>query len=165
MTVDAAGALPCACGKRGCLEAYCSGPGLVDLTRHLAAEWRGESTFASAVRRSERFSGKDLFAARRAGDGFAAHVVDAAAAHLGFALGATIQLLNPDVVVLGGGVATGNDGFVERIADAVAARVMPNLRAADGRLRTRFVTTALREQVVAQGAALLAKQQAAIGAC
>lgn len=79
--------------------------------------------------------------------------------YLGVGLGATIQLLNPDVVVLGGGVAAGNAAFVERIAAAVTARVMPNLRAADGRLRTRFVTTELREQVVAQGAALLAMQQ------
>jgi glucokinase len=158
MTVDAAGALPCACGKRGCLEAYCSGPGLVDLTRHLAGQWRGASPFAADARQGNAFSGKDLFGAWRAGDEFAAHVVEAAAGHLGIALGATIQLLNPDVVVLGGGVAAGNAAFVERITAAVAERVMPNLRAADGRLRTRFITTALREQVVAQGAALLARQ-------
>ena len=159
MTVDPSGALPCACGKRGCLEACCSGPGLVDLTQHLAAHWTGASTFADTVRSGKLFSSKHLFAAWHADDAFAAHVVEAAAGHLGVGLGATIQLLNPDVVVLGGGVATGNAAFVERIATAVTARVMPNLRAADGRLRTRFVTTELREQVVAQGAALLAMQQ------
>lgn len=163
MTVDPAGALPCSCGKRGCLEAYCSGPGLVDLTRHLAAAWHGESMFAATVQRGEAFGGRDLFAAWRADDAFAARVVDAAADCLGIGLGAVIQLLNPDVVVLGGGVATGNPAFLERIAAAVAERVMPNLRAVDGRLRTRFVTTELREQVVAQGAALLAMQGAKQG--
>ncbi|MCX6017024.1 MAG: ROK family protein [Chloroflexi bacterium] len=158
MTVDPSGALPCACGKRGCLEAYCSGPGLIDLTRYLATKWTGPSPFATTVLGGDRFTGRDLFTAWAATDEFASSVVHTAAAHLGIALGATIQLLNPDVIILGGGVATGNITFLSLIENATAARVMPNLRAADGRLRTRFVTTELREQVVAQGAALLARQ-------
>lgn len=153
MTIDPAGALPCACGKAGCLEAYCSGPGLVNLAKHLARGVGGDPALARQALSDPTFTGKTLFDAWAAGDLFAAQVVHAAAGHLGFALGAMIQLINPDVVVLGGGVATGNAGFIDLIAAATETRVMPNLRG-----RARFTPTELREQVVCQGAALLARQ-------
>jgi glucokinase len=153
MTIDPSGALSCACGKSGCLEAYCSGPGLVDLTKHLARGAAGGHALARQALNDPSFNSKTLFAAWAAGDDFAAQAVNAAAGHLGFALGAMIQLINPDVVVLGGGVATGNAGFIDLIAAATEARVMPNLRG-----RARFTPTELREQVVSQGAALLARQ-------
>ncbi len=157
MTVefDDAWALPCACGKRGCLEAHCSGPGLRDLARQLAtrdAQRWPDSAIAQAAARGA-LDGPALFTAWHAGDAFADAVIQRATTLLGRALGAMIQLVNPDVVVLGGGVATGNAGLIELIDRQTRPFIMPNLRE-----HARFVATALREDVVAHGAALMARQ-------
>ncbi len=157
MTVefDDAWALPCACGKRGCLEAHCSGPGLRDLARHLAVRdaqrWPDDAIAQAAAQGV--LDGPALFQAWHAGNAFADTVIQRATALLGRGLGAMIQIVNPDVVVLGGGVSTGNAGLIELIDRQTRPFIMPNLRD-----HTRFVPTALREDVVAHGAALLARQ-------
>jgi glucokinase len=157
MTVefDDALTLPCACGKRGCLEAHCSGPGLRGLARHIATRdeqrWPDDAIARAAAQGA--LDGPALFQAWRAGNAFADVVIQHATGLLGRGLGAMIQIVNPDVVVLGGGVATGNAGLIERIDRQTRPFIMPNLRD-----HTRFVPTQLREDVVAHGAALLARQ-------
>jgi glucokinase len=157
MTVefDEAWALPCACGKRGCLEAHCAGPGLRDLARQLATRdaqrWTDDANARAA--KQGALDGPALFQAWRSGNAFADAVIQRATTLLGRGLGAMIQIVNPDVVVLGGGVSTGNAGLIELIDRQTRPFIMPNLRD-----HARFVPTALREDVVAHGAALLARQ-------
>jgi predicted NBD/HSP70 family sugar kinase len=69
-------------------------------------------------------------------------------------VGAVIQIVNPDVIIFGGGVGTSSERFIARVEEATRSFVMPSLRG-----RCRFVISQLREQVVAQGAALLAAQR------
>jgi glucokinase len=113
--------------------------------------WR-DNAFAQRSLHDKSFSAKDLFEAWDK-EVFAGVVIRIATSYLAFALGSMIQLINPDAIIFGGGVAAGNNRFIQQIENDTRKFVMPNLRD-----RCKFVSCELRERVVAQGAALLAKQ-------
>lgn len=146
----------CGCGKRGCLETVASGPGLAALAKKLANDhpddWKGNAVSQRALL-DQRFTAKDLFDAYADNEVFAGEVLRVAATFTGQALASVIQLINPDVIVLGGGVGASSEPYIALIAGSSAPFVMPNLRGC-----CAFVRSALRENVVTQGAALLAAQ-------
>jgi glucokinase len=85
---------PCACGKRGCLEAVSSGPAIARAYVEIAAsEGAAEVTAA------------DVFRGAASGDDLAARVLAEAIHCLGVGIADAINLLDPDVVVVGGGVS------------------------------------------------------------
>ena len=91
----------CGCGKRGCVEQYCSATGIVRMAyKHLA------STDAfSSLRILESISCKDIFDAGKAGDEVALAILDKYYALLGEFLADLCCVVNPEAVVLGGGVS------------------------------------------------------------
>ena len=92
---------PCNCGKYGCVEQYCSATGVVRLAkRHLAAT---ESD--SSLRKLENITCKDVFDAGKAGDTQALQVLDQFYRYLGEFLANVACVVNPEVIVLGGGVS------------------------------------------------------------
>ena len=95
------GGLPCPCGKRGCLERYCSGTALIDLERELY----GDASYAD---------GTAIFAAARAGQPRAQAVIKQFAGWLAQALGMVTDIFDPELVVLGGGVGTQADLYLEQ---------------------------------------------------
>jgi glucokinase len=98
---------PCECGQRGCLEAVASGTAI-------AARWPapdGAVTAASA-----------LLTAARQGDAGAAAVLDEVAGHLAGAVALLAQTVDPEVVVLGGGVADAGPGLLAAVQDALRRR-------------------------------------------
>ena len=74
---------------------------------------------------------------------------------LSMAVSSAINLLAPEVFVVGGGVGSGNPALLDLLSEYVADKVAPCFRD-----NYRLVPSALREQVITQGAALLAAQQA-----
>lgn len=156
ITVMPHNGLPCGCGKSGCLESVASGPGLIAFARRLAKEhprdWADNAVAQRALHDGE-FTAKDLFSAFERDDPFASAVLGAAAAFFGQALASVVQIINPDVVVFGGGVGVSSERFVRMILDETERYVMPMLRG-----RCAFVRSQLREHVVTQGAALLAQE-------
>ena len=152
------GGPPCPCGGRGCTEAVCSGPGLSQLAGWLADRdprlWK-KSRLASDLNFANQASSKDIVAAWEAGDEFATTVVDRAADYLGMAVSSAINLLAPEVFVVGGGVGSGNPALLDLLSEHVTDKVAPCFRD-----HYRLVPCALREQVITQGAALLAAQRA-----
>jgi glucokinase len=148
---------PCWCGGRGCVESTCSGPGISQLAGYVAergpALWKN-SSLSGKYQHPQRATSKDIFDAWQAGDPFASAVVETAADHLATAVAAAVNLLAPDIFVVGGGVGAGNERFLELVARTARPRVVTYFRDA-----FRMVPSALREQVVAQGAAILAAQQ------
>lgn len=115
----------CTCGlKTGCTEALASGRALDRLARDLAAseahspESRG--TLLSLCQGSpERATAKELALAAQEGDADASAIFREAIRHLAHALLMAIRLLNPDKIVLGGGVTQSGDFLIESIRGAL----------------------------------------------
>lgn len=132
------GGLRCACGASGCLEAHASGTAIA----RLASERSGRQLTA-----------RQVFALWHEGDAVATETVSSAAAALGAALHSVTQLLDPQGIVLGGGVVAGNPQLASLIHSELAARL-------SGRPVPVVVTAGLGGDAGVLGAALLAQAAA-----
>jgi glucokinase len=106
LPIDPQGPL-CECGQRGCLEALASGTAI-------ATRWPSADGAVSAT--------SALVAAADAGDPAAVSVLDDVAGHLAGAVALLAQTVDPEVVVLGGGVAEAGPGLLEAVRRALRAR-------------------------------------------
>ena len=91
----------CGCGKRGCVEQYCSATGIVRLAKNALAAYED----VTALRRFDPLTCKDIFDCGKAGDELALRVLDQYYAYMGEFLANICNVVDPDVVVLGGGVS------------------------------------------------------------
>ena len=102
---------PCGCGKRGCVEQYCSATGIVRIAKQFLAR---EQT-PSALRQIENLTCKDVFDAAKTGDALAAEILEQVYAYMGEFLANVCNVVNPDTVVLGGGVSKAGDVLLEGV--------------------------------------------------
>jgi glucokinase len=112
----------CACGARGCVEAYCSSKAITERTR---AKLKGNLTpvFENVLDGDiESLTIKKLFMAAKKHDPVALEVLEETAHYLGIGLAGIVNLLNPETVVIGGGIADGGGGFVEMVAAVIRKR-------------------------------------------
>ena len=94
---------PCPCGGRGCLGLYVSGQSIAEEARRRAAS-EPSSLPGRAGGHLDAITTETVFAAAAAGDALAREIVDRACRALGAGLGAAINSMNPEVVVVTGGV-------------------------------------------------------------
>lgn len=139
------GGVRCHCGLTGCLETEASGTALA----RMAQERRAESPWLSA--HAGALSAPDVFDALRAGDAVARSIVDRAADRLAWAFGTLVNLLNPERIVVGGGVAAEGDWLLDPIRRALPRYAMPDLLAS-----TTVAVSALGADVGVAGALAVA---------
>ena len=108
---------PCGCGSNGCLEQYSSGTAIVRLTRELLA-----NSPESSLRSHLEFTSQDVSAAAMQGDRAATEAFKIAGKRLGMALAGLVNLLNPEVIVIAGGVANSWDLFIGAAREELAKR-------------------------------------------
>ncbi len=111
----------CVCGNRGCLEVYASGRAIAQ--RADQAVRQGMSTVLSDIKNTS-ISAKDVLTAARFGDRLAQQIIYEAGTHLGVAVANLVNLLNPGMVVMGGGVSQIGDLFLEPIRTMVERRTL-----------------------------------------
>ncbi len=100
---------PCGCGKFGCAEQYCSASGVVRLAkRHLQMSDRD-----STLRSIENLTCKDVFDACAAGDALAEQILDQVYEYMGRFLANVCNVVDPELVVLGGGVSKAGEPLLE----------------------------------------------------
>jgi glucokinase len=95
---------PCFCGSRGCVKAYAAGPDIAAQARELLAPGRASILLELAGGDPDTIDAPLVFAAADRGDPAAEQVAAKAAQALGAAVAAVINLCNPELIVLGGGV-------------------------------------------------------------
>ena len=101
----------CGCGKRGCAEQYCSATGVSTLAkRQLAA-----SDAPSSLRSLEKIMAKDVFDAAAAGDAIAKAALEQYFAYLGEFLANLSSMIDPEIIVLGGGVCKAGQVLLDGI--------------------------------------------------
>ncbi len=120
----------CSCGRRGCLEAVAAGPAIARSAQaRLHERPEGGATLRRLVDGEVKaITARDVSHAARAGDEIARQVLREAAGWLGYALGGAIVLLNPERVVIGGGVSKSGAGYFEDVRAAARQQVLPDMR-------------------------------------
>ena len=101
----------CGCGKCGCVEQYCSATGIARLANLALAE----SDAPSSLRSIEKIVAKDVFDAAKAGDALANQVLEQVYAYMGEFIASLCCVVNPQVVVLGGGVSKAGQVLIDGI--------------------------------------------------
>ena len=134
ITIEEDGPL-CQCGNRGCLEALAGGRAIAK--RAIDAVHQGQRTILVEKSPVESITHQDVIAAARRGDLVSQKIMSEAGSHLGTAIASLVNLVNPGMVVLGGGVAQIGDLLLEPIRRSVQKR---SLRVASRAVR---ITSAL----------------------
>lgn len=101
----------CNCGQYGCLEQYTSATGIVRVAKRKLAK----SSDETSLRKFEPLTAKDIFDEAKAGDEIANELVDEVCGILGAALSNMACVVNPEVVVIGGGVSKAGNILIENI--------------------------------------------------
>ena len=100
--------VPCNCGNYGCAEQYCSATGIV----RLAKMYLAETDTATGLRAVEELTCKDIFDAAKEGDEAALAILDRVYGYMGLFLANICSTVNPEVVVIGGGVSKAGDMLI-----------------------------------------------------
>ncbi len=112
--------VPCACGRRGCWEAYSSATALIRMTREKIEECRASGR-DSLMLKAEKVSGRTACDAMRAGDEAAKEVYDKYIKYLASGLATIINIFQPEVISLGGGVSNEGQSLIDSLLPLVRA--------------------------------------------
>ncbi|WP_108670805.1 ROK family glucokinase [Peribacillus acanthi] len=104
----------CNCGKRGCLETVASATGIVKLAMDEIKN-NGVSILTEQLESVGSITAKDVFDAARLGDALANHVLNRVGFYLGLALANLGSALNPEKIVIGGGVSKAGDILLQSV--------------------------------------------------
>ncbi len=144
------GGYSCNCGNTGCFEAYCGGSYIVDRVRQKMKEgYKGEiwSLLGGGV---ETLHAGHIEEAYRMGDDLCVRIWGEVIEYLGAGLASLVNLLNPEIVILGGGVIFGTKSLMEE------AKVVMGMRAMASSLKgLRVVKATLGEDAAILGAAFV----------
>ncbi|MCM2588962.1 ROK family glucokinase [Rossellomorea marisflavi] len=124
ITVVPEGGYSCNCGKTGCLETVASATGVV----RVAHEKLKSSTEDSVLRDLKAIGAKQVFDAARAGDSLALTIVDQLAYYLGLSLANLGNVVNPERIVIGGGVSKAGKTLLEPVMNYFKRFAFPKVR-------------------------------------
>jgi glucokinase len=142
----------CGCGRLGCLEAYASATSVVKRTREALAE-AGRTQLGPFVAGDAELTARHVFDAAAHGDALAGKVVEETAFYLAVGAMNLMHIIDPAVVVFGGGMVAAGETFLERIRHHVRELAFPVLAE-----RTRIVAAALGSDAGFIGAAACGRQ-------
>ncbi len=149
LTIDENGP-PCRCGNFGCLESMASAEAIAQ--RAEAAVRAGQKTCLSQYQR--RLTVTDVAQAALKGDALSRQLFEEAGRHIGVALAGLINLFNPGLIVIGGGLAEVGDLLFDPVQRTVDVRAMAGAVA-----DTRIVPSQLGRETIAIGAVALVLRQ------
>jgi glucokinase len=111
----------CGCGTRGCIEALASGPSMVRRARVLLEQEHGTPSLLRTLAQGDpnALSPKMIADAARRKDGMARKILDETGFYLGVWLGGMVSLLDPEAIIIGGGVSQIGKPLFDKIRDTV----------------------------------------------
>jgi glucokinase len=116
--------LLCGCGQHGCLESYASGSALLRAAKELAASGDPEGARLREIEaETGKLTGLEVYQAILEGDAGALRILGDLGSWLGQAIGSLVAVLDPEVVVIGGGVSAAGDLLLNPIREAYLAHL------------------------------------------
>jgi glucokinase len=150
ITIAAEDGIECVCGNIGCLETVASAPNIVRRSHERLN--RDSTSSLSRLSLNREFTADDVAREAKAGDDFAALMLERTGKYIGAAIGSVINLLNIERIVLGGGVMEAGDLILKPIIKEAQRRAFQPCFEV-----TQIVTASLGTDAVSAGAALLAR--------
>lgn len=102
----------CSCGSHGCLEYLASGTAIARIAREAVSSGE-QSSLSATVSDVEEIDAIAVFGAARTGDALATRIIEEGSYYLGLGFTALVNLLNPDMIVVGGGVSKDWDAYIK----------------------------------------------------
>jgi glucokinase len=146
--------LPCPCGQRGCWEQYASGSALVRMARERAADEAAAHLLETVGGEAAAITGPSISSAAESGDPFATSLLTELGRWLGEGVATLAAVLDPEVVVVGGGVSEAGDLLLGPLREAFSS----HLTAKGHRPEAAVVPASLGNQAGVIGAADLARR-------
>lgn len=114
----------CGCGKRGCLEALCSGPAIARRAKEAIQKESDTAILTLANRCIDAVKSEHVLAAAQQGDTLALQLIDETAYYMGWGIANLVNILNPDIVLLGTIAIAAGDLLLEPIRKTVSSHAM-----------------------------------------
>jgi glucokinase len=114
----------CACGRTGCWESVASGAGLANLARDVVEEGQGSAILELAGGDPAAIRGEHVSTAFDAGDPGAKETMSRVSWWIAQGIGSLIALLDPSIVVLGGGLSAISEDFIDGVSAQVTEAVV-----------------------------------------
>lgn len=142
----------CPCGSRGCLELYASGTAINKRARERAIHDQTSCLLTMCENNCNKIDGTMIYKAAKQGDRLALKLYEEEAIYLGKGIGNLINLFDPDVIVLGGGVTKAKEFYHEKMMDVIRGHSVSPVE----NDRIRYST--MNDKVVIYGAYYLIKE-------
>jgi len=142
----------CSCGRHGCLEELASGTAIAHRAHELIAQGKGTG-IARMARNGEPITALTVHRAAREGDPEARRIVEEAGHYLGVGLANLVNIFNPELIIIGGGLTKMGRMLLDPARKVVRSEPFPQARK-----DVRIVRAALGERVGALGAVALAME-------
>lgn len=141
---------PCTCGRKGCFEAYSSATGLVKMTAE-AVDENPESLMAQLARQDGKVGGRTAYNAMKQGCPVGKKVTEQYVKYLACGIANTINIFQPDILCIGGGVCNEGDTLLVPLRKAVSEQVYSK----NSKKNTQLVICSLGNDAGIIGAAML----------
>lgn len=116
----------CTCGNDGCLQAYSRGPAIVETVKK--ALRNGEPSTLTSKKPLDLLDAMDVTSAALEGDALCRDILEKAADDVGYALSWAVNILDPDIIIVGGGIAKSGSFFFQHLEKATRKYSYPPLR-------------------------------------
>jgi glucokinase len=142
----------CSCGKNGCLEAYCSASALIKSTKQTMKKHPESILWELCDGDLSAVNGKTAFDGMRRNDPVAAQIVKNFIFHLSIGVSNMINLLQPEIICIGGGISKEGDTIITPLTEYIKQQTYPTEQT------TQIMTAKLGNDAGIIGAAMLGKQ-------
>jgi len=127
IVIDKNGPL-CDCGVRGCLQSMCSGTAISRIANEMLTSEKCTILRDDGCDNQLPVTAQMVVKAARAGDGFATTILDKVARNLGIGIAGLIQIFDPEIIIIGGGISSEFDLLHSGILKSVDMNIYPHLR-------------------------------------
>lgn len=115
----------CGCGQRGCFEAYGSATAIIRESISRLSVNKENLLYKKIDGKLERLSAKDIFDCAKDGDKFSIAIIDYTSNYLAMGIGNLLNIINPEIIILSGGVALAGEILIDKINENLKKYAMP----------------------------------------
>lgn len=115
----------CGCGQRGCFEAYASAKSLIKEARERLEKNQDNMLYNEIKGDLETLEAKHIFDCAKRGDKFSLDLVEYESEYLAMGIGNLLNIINPEVVVISGGISLAGDIILDSVKEKIKKYAMP----------------------------------------